>query len=752
MQIFKLFGSILIDDKEAQNSLSKTDKKAKGVGERLGGGIKTAAKWGTALAGAAIGVGAAMFGLANKATQTADAIAKGAEKLGVTTDFYQEMDFWASQNGLSHDNMEKAIGRFNQRLGKATNGNEKYSEALKELGVNLDDVKDGTLSTEDAFAQSISTLSEMENEQDKVNLATEMFGTKLARNLLPALNDGSLSIDEAREKAQELGLVLEEDSLYAAEAFQDSWDRIKRSLGTAATQIGLDLMPMFQSLMDWVISNLPAIRETFSNVFGFIQTATGWVTDGIGKVIGFLKDWATQNEGSLSSIWEGFQTYLGLLLAYWSMVFGTVREVLQEVLNFIVPFVMETLIKVVEFWKQNGQAILENAVLIFNSVKETIMTALQAAWVIIQEVLNIVVPFIQEKLAVLRQFWEENGQQIMQAVQNAFSFIQSVIEFVMPAVMLVVRTVLDLIMGLFNGALNIIMGLIKTFSGLFTGDWSKMWEGIKQLLSGALQFVWNLINLTLIGRGLALIRSFASVGVNLIRGLGTNIMNIFRNIGSSVTGTVSNLISRVLGFFRNMGSGIRSAVRGIFTNIKSTFSDILSFVTGLGSSFLSAGKGLIDQMAKGIKEAATKVIDSVKDIAGSVRDFLPFSPAKVGPLSDLDKLDFGGPIEDSIDKSEGHVKRSLEHLLTIPDKPKVEDNARTTVMTNQGNPESDSRRYDKDKFDLTVLEELLLEVIRAIREGKNIILNDKVIAKETGDARAEDDGKRVRHTERRLAT
>src|SRR5690554_3274128 len=100
MEVFKLFGRILVDDEEAQKSLSKTDKNTKSLGDRLRGGIKTAAKWGAALVTAGAAAGAAMFGLVNKATQAADAIAKGAERVGVSTDFYQEMEFWASQNGL----------------------------------------------------------------------------------------------------------------------------------------------------------------------------------------------------------------------------------------------------------------------------------------------------------------------------------------------------------------------------------------------------------------------------------------------------------------------------------------------------------------------------------------------------------------------------------------------------------------------------------------------------------------------------
>ena len=45
VEIFKLFGSIFVNNDEANKSIAKTDDKAKGVASTLGNGVKTAAKW-----------------------------------------------------------------------------------------------------------------------------------------------------------------------------------------------------------------------------------------------------------------------------------------------------------------------------------------------------------------------------------------------------------------------------------------------------------------------------------------------------------------------------------------------------------------------------------------------------------------------------------------------------------------------------------------------------------------------------------
>src|SRR5699024_10823935 len=108
------------------------------IGDKMTTVGKTWSKFSAVIAGGAAAAGGGLLALTNKVTENADAIAKGAERAGVSTKMYQELDFWASQNGISHEKMEKMVGRFNQRMGQAQNGNEKYSNALQQLGVDME--------------------------------------------------------------------------------------------------------------------------------------------------------------------------------------------------------------------------------------------------------------------------------------------------------------------------------------------------------------------------------------------------------------------------------------------------------------------------------------------------------------------------------------------------------------------------------------------------------------------------------------
>ena len=74
-------------------------------------------------------------------------------------------------------------------------------------------------------------------------------------------------------------------------------------------------------------------------------------------------------------------------------------------------------------------------------------------------------------------------------------------------------------------------------------------------------------------------------------------------------------------------------------------------------AFFNAGKNIVTSIADGIKNAVGTVTDAIGGVASKIRDFLPFSPAKEGPLEDLDRLDFEGPIGDSIQKGKSALNR-----------------------------------------------------------------------------------------------
>lgn len=83
----------------------------------------------------------------------------------------------------------------------------------------------------------------------------------------------------------------------------------------------------------------------------------------------------------------------------------------------------------------------------------------------------------------------------------------------------------------------------------------------------------------------------------------------------------------------NFGSSLAA---GLYNAIVGAFQSIPDLLSQFGSMFYNAGLGLINSFTSGIVNSAQSLYSSVAGVMDNVRAYLPFSPAKVGALSDLD--------------------------------------------------------------------------------------------------------------------
>jgi phage-related minor tail protein len=97
-----------------------------------------------------------------------------------------------------------------------------------------------------------------------------------------------------------------------------------------------------------------------------------------------------------------------------------------------------------------------------------------------------------------------------------------------------------------------------------------------------------------------------------------------------------------------------------------SWTELWEFMKSLPEKFFEAGKNIMESIKEGIKEKAKEVVDAMKDTMEKVRDYLPFSPAKEGPLKDLNKLNFGGTIAEGIYSGANEVTAAMNHTLQTP--------------------------------------------------------------------------------------
>ena len=222
MDIFKLVGRVMVDSRDAQDSIAKTDSKALGMAKTLGKGITTAAKWGAALAGAAVAAGTAVFAAASKVAEAGDEIDKGSQKLQVTAEQYQKLAFAAERSGTSIDTLAVA----NKTLQKS------------DFSGNLYDA-----------VKSVASISDASERAAK---AVELFGSKAGQEMLPLLNSGAEGVQELFDQVDKLGGLMSNEAVAASAKYEDSLTNLKYSFSGFKNRLMADFLPGMTEVMDGV--------------------------------------------------------------------------------------------------------------------------------------------------------------------------------------------------------------------------------------------------------------------------------------------------------------------------------------------------------------------------------------------------------------------------------------------------------------------------------------------------------------------
>lgn len=128
------------------------------------------------------------------------------------------------------------------------------------------------------------------------------------------------------------------------------------------------------------------------------------------------------------------------------------------------------------------------------------------------------------------------------------------------------------------------------------------------------------------------IRGAAAAAIEGVKGIYTAGFSFLDNLtGGRLTAIKDKFVSGVT----NIASGVRERFEAVKTAFSNGITAVKNTVTGAVSWFFESGKKVISTFANGIKSAFSGAVDAVKGGLQRIRNMLPFSDAKEGPLSTL---------------------------------------------------------------------------------------------------------------------
>lgn len=177
----------------------------------------------------------------------------------------------------------------------------------------------------------------------------------------------------------------------------------------------------------------------------------------------------------------------------------------------------------------------------------------------------------------------------------------------------------------FTGAIQFFSGLIQLAVDISTGKFGKLgadlgmiWAGIQNMFMGT----WKAI--------VGIFQVFIGTGMALIGGFIDGIIRFFVSLWHDLVGhsIIPDMINGIIDWFQQLPGRVGDAVA-------SMVSTIMGKINNLASDALNAGSTIVNNIAQGIRNAIGNIGGAMQSVADYISSHLPHSPAKIGPLRDL---------------------------------------------------------------------------------------------------------------------
>lgn len=241
-------------------------------------------------------------------------------------------------------------------------------------------------------------------------------------------------------------------------------------------------------------------------------------------------------------------------------------------------------------------------------------TGLQTLQAFLAPIITDVITLGANLMATLAPVLTSIGSMLSVAIPAALTALSAIWNAVWPALSSTVQTVFNIISPIVTTAMGVIEGIITTVMAVINGDWSGAWSGIQSIAST----VWSGI------------QSVASAGISAVSGVVSSVLGTISSTWSSIWGSISGAFS---GIWSGIKSGATTGINAVYTTVTGIKSKITGFFSGAASWLISSGKSIMSGLADGIKAGISTATSAISSAVETVRSWLPFSPAKVGPFS-----------------------------------------------------------------------------------------------------------------------
>ena len=603
--------------------------------------IKAVGEIGGAAAGAAKNLGSAAQGAKNLgsgmggAEKAAEGAAKAVEDAKKSTQGFDELNIVSSGNSSSGGSGGSGGGGGSSSPGYASGG-----------GSGLIDTA--------TFGTEVQESEGMANSlADSIK---ETFG-KLAEVFEPSISAWS----DAFETVKKAWNNAKPDFINGA---KDIWNGFK----TLGNYLGTDFVP---TVVNSFSTNLaPVVGDTLGFVVEEAGKQFAWLGGYVPTIVNdviipYMETWKTVSTDTFEIIGSAWEEHGGGLLESFSGFFEKIRGHIDNFYNNVFKPIWDKVVEVFNFvWEEGLKPLVDEFVDACLTIGEELLT-------LYNKVIAPIVDWIIEKI---------------------FPIIVNVVNGIIETV----GNIVVAISGFIEGIIQAIKGIIQFIVGVFTGDWEKAWEGIKNFFEGIWKAIEGIIDTVLEVLGgiadfivdvVAAAFEIAWEAIKLVweqvvaffQAVWDGICDVFAAVGEWFSGIFSDAWegikeawNGVTGWFGEIWEGVKQKFSDVGTWFKTKFEDAWkkikevfkgwgSFFSGLWETIKSTFKDLGGKIAQGIgdavKTAINGVISSIENtvnkginlINKAIRAINKISPINISEIKTLSlpRLAKGGIVDDA---------------------------------------------------------------------------------------------------------
>ncbi|MFC7382846.1 phage tail tape measure protein [Sphaerisporangium rhizosphaerae] len=208
----------------------------------------------------------------------------------------------------------------------------------------------------------------------------------------------------------------------------------------------------------------------------------------------------------------------------------------------------------------------------------------------------------QETLEGLKEKYDSVFSAIGEVVSTAVDLISAIWDEWGDEIMSTVTTVLDTVLGFVEGGLELVKGVFETVTGLITGDWEKVWQGIKDVVHGAINGVLNIIDKTM-GQ---ITKGWSTSWDDLKKGASKK--------WDEIEAFVKKIPGQLKAIWDNAGSLLKAAgqaiLQGLIDGIKSKINELGNVLKNV-TDFIAEHKGPIEKDRELLIPAGHAIMDGL---------------------------------------------------------------------------------------------------------------------------------------------